>query len=103
MRSLPFYFSKRFFVLFAAASVLFLIIDELYPGPRYVIFALDGILIAAALLDFALAPAPRNVDIQRIALYPLAVGAPNEIRLEAVNRTGRDVSYIDPGRRSRQM
>ena len=94
MRSLPFHFSTRFFVLFVAASILFLIIQESYPGPRYMIFALDGILIAAALMDFALAPAPRNVDIQRIVLYPLAVDTPNEIRLEAVNRTGRDVSIL---------
>jgi uncharacterized protein (DUF58 family) len=94
IRSLPFYFSTRFFVLFVASSILFLIIDELYPGPRYMIFALDGTLIAAALMDFALAPAPRNVDIQRIVLYPLAVGASNEIRLEAVNRTGGDVSIL---------
>jgi len=94
MRSLPFYFSTRFLVLFVSVSILFIIIQEFYPGPRYMIFVLDGILIAAGLMDFALAPAPRDVDIQRIVLYPLAVNTPNEIQLEAVNRTGRDVSLL---------
>ncbi len=94
MRSLPFYFSTRFFVLLVAASVLFFIVDALFPSPWYTILILDGILIAAAFMDFVLAPTPRNVHMQRIVLYPLAVDTPNEIRLEAVNRTGGSVAIL---------
>ena len=88
MRSLPFYFSTRFFIAFIAASVLFLITYAFYPGPWYSILILDGVLILAAVVDFSFAPSTRDVSIQRIVLYPLAVDTPNEIRLEAVNRTG---------------
>jgi uncharacterized protein (DUF58 family) len=94
MRSLPFYFSTRFFIAFIAASLLFFITYAFYPGPWYSILILDGVLILAAAMDFFIAPSTRDVSIQRIVLYPLAVDTANEIRLEAVNRTGRNISII---------
>jgi uncharacterized protein (DUF58 family) len=94
MRSLPFYFSTRFSIAFIAASALFFIIYALYPGHWYSILILDGVLILAAVMDFFIAPSTRDVRIQRMVLYPLAVDTANEIRLEAVNRTGRNIRII---------
>ncbi|HTY22951.1 MAG TPA: DUF58 domain-containing protein [Desulfomonilaceae bacterium] len=94
VRSLPFYFSARFFLLFLAASVVLVAAYTLYPGRLYVALVLDGVLILAAIADFLIGPSPRDMRLERHVLYPLAVDNPNEIPLEISNRTGRAVSIV---------
>ncbi len=94
IRSLPFYFSNLFFISFTTASGLYFILYSIYPLRWYFILILDALIIVAAIVDFLIAPSIRAISIERKVLYPLSEGAPNEIRMEAVNRSGQDISIV---------
>jgi len=94
MRGFPFFFSTRFLVLFTLTTIVLVPLYFAYPSSFALPLALDGILLLAAAFDFFIAPPPNRIGIERPLPYPLAVDRPNEIPLEIVNRTGRQVVVL---------
>jgi len=94
IRGLPFFFSRRFFLIFGWASAALIPAYFYYPSSLVIPLAADALLLLAALIDFVAGPSPRDILIQRPLPYPLAVDRPNEVTLEVANRSGRPVSII---------
>ncbi|MBI5570244.1 MAG: DUF58 domain-containing protein [Desulfomonile tiedjei] len=93
-RSLPFYFSNRFFAIFGTVSVFLLVAYVFLPSGLIVPLGLDAIVLLVAAVDFLSAHPPERVQIERLVYYPLAVDSPNEIPLEIRNRSSRTVSLL---------
>jgi uncharacterized protein (DUF58 family) len=93
-RSLPFFFSARFFVLFLSASALLIPFYFISPIGLALPAALDCLLLLAALVDFLMAPSPREIVLERPLSYPLAVDRANEIAVAVGNRTGHPVNIL---------
>ncbi|MDQ7785351.1 MAG: DUF58 domain-containing protein [Desulfomonilaceae bacterium] len=94
MRSWPFFFTARFFVLFAVASSMLIALQFFRPTGLLVPVGVDLFLLFFAVLDYFIGPSPTNIEIDRPIPYPLAVDRSNDIHLEISNTTGRPVSLI---------
>lgn len=94
IRSLPFFFTARFFLLFGVVSAALIPLYWYRPSGLIVPLAADVVLLLAAIVDFMLAPSPDKIHVERPLPYPLAVDRPNDIHLEVANRTGRPASII---------
>jgi uncharacterized protein (DUF58 family) len=94
IRGLPFYFSTGFFLLFAAVSLLLVPVYLYSPSQLFLPLIVNGILLAAAAIDFVSGPSPGKISIGRPLPYPLAVDRPNEIFLEVSNATGLTIDVI---------
>ncbi len=92
LRAHPFSFTLNFFVLFAGVSAALAIVYVVYPAGLIVPLVVDALLVGVTLLDYFAPPSARDVRITRARPYPLAVGHPNEIVLDVINRSGRTVS-----------
>ena len=75
IRSLPFFFSTGFFVLFGAVSILLIPFYLYRPSSILVPLGLDGLLLIAALTDYLIGPSPKQIEIERPLPYPLTVKA----------------------------
>lgn len=91
IRGLPFFFSRRFFVVFGLASVAVLPLYFFFPGGLLIPVVADVALLSLALIDFLRSPAAGRVAVERSIPQPLAVDRANEIRLEVSNSTGGPV------------
>lgn len=94
IRRLPFFFSRRFFVVFLSMSVLVVPVYFIYPGGLAVPIALDCLILVLALGDFLSAPSPKRIFLERPLPYPLAVDKPNEISVTVANGAGRTANLL---------
>ncbi|HMK35729.1 MAG TPA: DUF58 domain-containing protein [Desulfomonilaceae bacterium] len=94
MRAAPFFFSRRFFLWFGSASLALVVLYIYSPSSLYVPLTVDGLLIVAALVDYAAAPGSDTIRVTRPMPYPLTVDRPNTIGLEITNVSGRPLSLI---------
>ena len=95
IRPLPFFFSGRFFLLFAVASIMLIPLYNVVPGGIVLPLAVDSLILVLALADFFLGPSAKAIEMARPIPYPLAVDKSSEICLEVTNRTGSTVSLIE--------
>jgi uncharacterized protein (DUF58 family) len=92
MRTLPFFFSRRFFLLLGL-TLLPLALTYVYHSSHVLIpLSVDLILLSAAFLDYSLRPSPQDIHARRLLYYPLAVDKTNEILLEISSTSDRPVS-----------
>lgn len=92
MRTFPLYFSRRFFLLCGATLIPLALIYGYHSAHILIPLCLDVILLLAALLDYTIGPSARDIHIERLLYYPLAVDRPNKIPLEIVSAGDRPVS-----------
>ncbi len=91
-RTLPLFFSRRFFLLFGFTLIPLTLIYVHYASHLWIPAAADVILLLAAFLDYAKGPSPRDIHMERLLYYPLAVDRSNEIPLEITSMSDRPVS-----------
>ncbi len=94
IRTWPFFFTARFFVLFGIASALLIPLYSFRPSGLLVPLSLDILLVLAAVVDYLIGPSPDTIRIERPLPYPLAVDRSNDIHLEIANRSGASASLI---------
>ncbi len=94
MRAFPFFFSRNFFILFAAVSAVLIPFHLYYPAGMWLPLAVDGALLLMVFADSVAGPTTEKIRIERPLPFPLAVDRPNEIVLEVANLTGRPLSLI---------
>lgn len=92
IRSMPLFFSGRFFLVFGLVSAGLLPTYFVYPGALWMPLAVNGIILMAALVDFVIGASPKKIVVERPLPFPLAVDRSHEIQLEIANRTGQPVS-----------
>ncbi len=88
----PFYFTRRFFVIFGVGSVLLVALYFFVDSGIALPISFDVTLLLAAVVDYFLAPSSKRVTIERSVPYPLAVGKKNTIPLLVTNLNDRAVT-----------
>ena len=91
MRTLPFFLSGRFFVLFGFTSILLALIYVSYSSHIFIPLILNAALLVAVFIDYAMSPSPSDIHVERLLYYPLAVDRANEIPMEVENTSDRAV------------
>ncbi|MBM4326487.1 MAG: DUF58 domain-containing protein [Deltaproteobacteria bacterium] len=94
LRSLPFYFSRNFFLLFSLVSAGLVWTSVTYGAPLYLLGIADAAMALAALLDFFLAPHPRELELLRVLPRACAVDRRHAVSIQIRNRTKRPISLI---------
>ena len=88
-----FVFTKLFYLLFALALVPLAFSWE-RPWLRWVAFAYDGLLLAAAVAESRFCRLPTGVTISREFGSRFAMGAETEVRIHVQNATNRSILLI---------
>ena len=88
-----FVFTKLFYFLFALALVPLAFSWE-RPWLRWVAFAYDGLLLAAAVVESRFCRLPNGVTISREFGSRFAMGAETEVRIHVQNATNRSILLI---------
>jgi uncharacterized protein (DUF58 family) len=95
MRGLPFFLSRRFFIVFGGVSTLLAAAWVLNPAVGWLAVLIgNGVVLGAALLDYLTGASPGDVLVERPLPFPLAVDRLNEIRLRVAARTGYPISIL---------
>jgi len=94
IRTWPFFFTARFFLVFGIASATLVPLYSYRPTGLLVPLSVDLLLVLVAVLDYLMGPSPDKIRIERPIPYPLAVDRPNDIYLEVANNSGYPVSLI---------
>jgi uncharacterized protein (DUF58 family) len=92
MRTLPLFLSRRFFLLFGFTLIPLALIYGYHSAHVLFPLTLDALLLLAAFLDYVVGPSPRDIHMERLLHYPLAVDRANEIPLEVVSTGTHPVS-----------
>ncbi len=88
-----FVFTKLFYFLFALGLIPLALSWE-HPWLRWVAFAYDGLLLAAAVAESRLCRLPKGVTISREFASRFAMGAETEVRIHVQNATNRSILLI---------
>ena len=92
--SLPFYLSRRFFLLFSLVSAGLVWLSATYGAPSYLLGIAAALMVLAALLDFFLAPRPKDMELVRVLPRACAVDRRHAVTIQIRNRTKRPISLI---------
>ncbi|MFH1115440.1 MAG: DUF58 domain-containing protein [Pseudomonadota bacterium] len=94
IRTWPFFFTVRFFILFGIVSALLIPLYLFRPSGLLLPLGVDILLVLVAGLDYLMKPSPEAIRIERPLPYPLAVDRSNDIFLEIANMSGAPASLI---------
>jgi uncharacterized protein (DUF58 family) len=94
IKSLPFFLSERFFLVFVVASSAVVPLYFSFYSGIWVPLGLNGLLILAAVADYLRVPSPEKITLHRSVMYPLPVDRFSPITVEIANRTGKPVSLL---------
>jgi uncharacterized protein (DUF58 family) len=91
IKNYRFFFSGRFFFLFAGCSVALVPAYFLFGSYWFLIGAVNVALLILALVDLLIGPSKRDIRLERPLPLPLAVDRPSEVSIKVTNLTGRSV------------